>query len=187
MTNFQNTKRRVESDARSGGYFLNPDEAFLKDLLEGLTVNEERYGYPSCPCRIGTGSLAVDRDIICPCDYRDADVAEYGACFCALFLRQDVFEGKAKLTPVPERRPREKSERSMSAALSGADNTPRIGSAKGAEKEDLVALGDGKMRLYYCKQCGYVCYREDPPLICPVCKAKRELFAEISLQVTLRG
>ncbi len=186
MTSIQETKRRVESDARSGGYFLNPDEAFIRDLLDGLTVNEERYGYPSCPCRVGAGNFAVDRDIICPCDYRDADVAEYGACYCALFLRKDIFEGKAKLAPVPERRPREKSERSMSAAVGGAKGAPDH-PATAEEKEDLVAIGEGKMKLYYCKQCGYVCYREGPPLICPVCKAKRELFAEISLQVTAKG
>ncbi len=187
MTSVQETKRRVESDAMSGGYFLNPDVEFLNDLLEGLTVNEERYGYPSCPCRVATGSFAIDRDIICPCDYRDADVAEYGTCYCALFLRKDVFEGKAKLMPVPERRPREKSVRSMSRPIGGAANAPGGRAEVSSGKEDLVAIGEGKMRLYYCKQCGYVCYREEPPLVCPVCKAKRDLFSEISLQAIAKG
>jgi rubrerythrin len=34
-------------------------------------------------------------------------------------------------------------------------------------------------KLWYCRQCGYVCYREDPPYICPICKAKREMFTEV--------
>ena len=67
-------RSRAESDARSRGYYLNPDESFLKDLIEGLKKNEERYGYPSCPCRLASGVFEFDRDIICPCDYRDPDV-----------------------------------------------------------------------------------------------------------------
>ena len=48
-----------------------------------------------------------DLDIICPCDYRDADLAEYGTCFCALYVSQDVVDGKRKATRIPERRPPE--------------------------------------------------------------------------------
>ncbi|WP_455364674.1 rubredoxin-like domain-containing protein, partial [[Eubacterium] cellulosolvens] len=32
---------------------------------------------------------------------------------------------------------------------------------------------------WYCKQCGYVAFREEPPYLCPICKAKREMFAQI--------
>ncbi len=116
MTTLEEARRRAESDAKSRGYFLNPDESFLSDLLAGLVENESRYGYPSCPCRIATGKFELDRDIICPCDYRDADVEEYGACYCALYVRRDVFEGKTPLNPVPERRP----EKKQAAALSYA-------------------------------------------------------------------
>jgi rubrerythrin len=34
-------------------------------------------------------------------------------------------------------------------------------------------------KLLYCKQCGYVVLREEPPYKCPICGAKRELFGEI--------
>lgn len=187
MTSIQETRRRAESDARSRGYYINPDEPFLKDLIDGLTVNEERYGYPSCPCRVGTGNLSVDRDIICPCDYRDADVEQYGACYCALYLRKDVFDGSTKLAPVPERRPQAKSERAFSEAIGGSGGQKGGANEDTVGKGDYVAIGEGKMKFYYCKQCGYVCYREEPPLICPVCKAKKDLFAEIRIQVTLHG
>jgi rubrerythrin len=40
-----------------------------------------------------------------------------------------------------------------------------------------------KKKLWYCRQCGYVVFREDPPYICPICKAKREMFAEIALRI----
>jgi len=159
-------RQRAESDAKTYGYYLNPDQDFLNDLLEGLRKNEERYGYPSCPCRVASGSLELDRDIICPCDYRDPDVAEFGFCYCALYVRKDVFEGKAPITPIPERRPRDKQARAYAATAEEKTAT-------------LKTPGTVKKRLWYCKQCGYVVFREDPPYVCPICKAKREMFAEI--------
>lgn len=178
MTTLEQVRQRVESDARTSGCYLNPDQDFLQDLLEGLKRNEERYGYPSCPCRLATGNLEIDRDIICPCDYRDPDVKEFGACYCGLFVRKDVFEGKTPLKPVPERRPLEKQLRAYEKPLE----------ASAGKSSEAVALAvrkslEIKKKLYYCKQCGYVVFREDPPYICPICKAKREMFAELTIQL----
>ena len=103
----ESVRQRAEQDAKSHGYYLNSDPKFLQDLFEGLKVNEDRYGYPSCPCRPGTGVYEQDRDIICPCDYRDPDVAEFGACYCSLYVNKEVYD-TGRLTPIPERRPPEK-------------------------------------------------------------------------------
>lgn len=73
--------QRLKREAESGGYHLNPDVEFTKDLVRGLLVNEKRYGYQACPCRLSSGRKEEDLDIICPCDYRDADVSEYDACY----------------------------------------------------------------------------------------------------------
>jgi ferredoxin-thioredoxin reductase catalytic subunit/rubredoxin len=189
LTTLDEARRRAESDAKSRGYFLNPDENFLKDLLEGLVENERRYGYPSCPCRIATGDFVLDRDIICPCDYRDADVEEYGACYCALYVRGDVFEGKTPLRPVPERRPAKKQEAAVSYAAGapaietggGKDKAGKKETVKGKENEEMG--GAPSMKLWYCKQCGYVAFRDEPPYICPICKAKKEMFAEVKLEL----
>jgi len=59
------------------GYFFNADKAKVFQLLEGLLVNKERYGYMNCPCRLASNDREWDRDIICPCVYRVPDVAEY--------------------------------------------------------------------------------------------------------------
>lgn len=72
---------QLQKDARSGGYYLNPDAEFTKSLAQGLLTNEKRYGYQACPCRLSAGTKEQDLDIICPCDYRDADVVEHGACY----------------------------------------------------------------------------------------------------------
>lgn len=184
MTALEKTRQRAEADARTYGYHLNPDPEFLQDLLEGLEKNEERYGYPSCPCRLASGKLDYDRDILCPCDYRDPDVAEYGCCYCALYVRKDVYDGKTPILPIPERRPPEKQARAYGANEEiHAKNIP--------EKETDVKVSTEKptmvkKRLWYCKQCGYVVFREDPPYVCPICKAKREMFAEIEIAVTAR-
>jgi ferredoxin-thioredoxin reductase catalytic subunit len=72
---------RLDQEAESGGYHLNPNREFTLGLIEGMMVNERRYGYWACPCRLASGVKKEDLDIICPCDYRDPDIAEYGTCY----------------------------------------------------------------------------------------------------------
>jgi ferredoxin-thioredoxin reductase catalytic subunit len=167
LINIENIRRRAESDARSNGCYLNSDLEFLDDLLEGLKRNQERYGYSSCPCRLASGNFERDRDILCPCDFRDIDVHEFGACYCGLYIRKDVVEGKTPLQFVPERRSVEKQ------ALPYSPVKKKIGT------NISIPNGSGEinLKLWFCKQCGYVCFREDPPYICPICKAKKERFA----------
>jgi ferredoxin-thioredoxin reductase catalytic subunit len=63
------------------GYFFNREREKVFDLLDGLLINRERYGYMSCPCRLASGNRDWDRDIICPCIYREEDVHAYGRCY----------------------------------------------------------------------------------------------------------
>jgi len=97
--------QRLSNYAESKGYHLNPDIDFTKEIIRGLLVNQSRYGYWACPCRIADGNRDDDKDIICPCDYRDADLEEFGSCYCALYVSQDIVDGKKKAIPIPERRP----------------------------------------------------------------------------------
>jgi ferredoxin-thioredoxin reductase catalytic chain len=93
------------------GYFFANDHEMVLDLLAGLLRNRERYGYMSCPCRLAIGDREHDRDIICPCDYRAPDVAEYGSCYCQLYVSKEWNEGAVEHVPVPERRPASKWEK----------------------------------------------------------------------------
>ena len=180
MITLDEVRKRAESDARTYGYYLHPDPQFLQDLLEGLKANEERYGYPSCPCRVATGKLELDRDIICPCDYRDPDVAEFGCCYCALYMRKDLFEGKTPINPIPERRPPEIQARAYAAMPQ--TSSPTTGTKQLEEKPQPLQPAETKKKLWYCRQCGYVVFREGPPYICPICKAKKEMFAQIEIR-----
>ena len=92
----------------SKGYYFNEARAQTLDLLEALIKNKERYGYMVCPCRLASGDREQDADIICPCAYREADVAEYGTCYCNLYVSKKWNEGEIEHRYVPERRPPEK-------------------------------------------------------------------------------
>ena len=73
--------QKLKKQAEASGYYLNPDVGFTRELVKGLLVNEKRYGYMACPCRLAAGQKAEDTDIICPCYYRDPDVSQYGTCY----------------------------------------------------------------------------------------------------------
>ena len=90
------------------GYYFNLEKEKVMDLLEALLTNKDRYGYMACPCRLASGDREKDKDIVCPCDYREPDVAEFGSCYCALYVSAEWNEGKVAKEYVPERRPPEK-------------------------------------------------------------------------------
>jgi ferredoxin-thioredoxin reductase catalytic chain len=91
------------------GYPFNRDRARVLELLEGLLLNKKRYGYMVCPCRLASGEREKDRDIFCPCVYRESDVREFGSCYCNLYVSPAWNEGRIPNRYVPERRPPEKS------------------------------------------------------------------------------
>jgi ferredoxin-thioredoxin reductase catalytic subunit len=149
---------KLLTEAEAGGYHLNPDIPFTRELVTGLLVNTNRYGYHACPCRISSGTKEEDNDIICPCDYRDADVTEYGCCYCGLYVSEAVANGSKKITRIPERRP-PPAER---------ETTKR--------EQESVTLGKLPLPVWRCKVCGYLCARDGPPEQCPICKAKKDRF-----------
>lgn len=149
--------KRLDKEAEDFGYHLNPDKKFTKALVKGLIVNDRRYGYMACPCRLASGKKEEDLDIVCPCYYRDPDLSEYGACYCALYVSKDVLEGRENVESIPERRPPRKEDR-VSRPIKGAGKS----------------LG---YPVWRCDVCGYLCARDEPPDECPICKAKKERFS----------
>lgn len=91
------------------GYYFSNDHEQVMELIEALLVNKDRYGYMVCPCRLAAGDRESDRDIICPCDYREPDVAEFGSCYCNLYVSKAWNEETIDHAYVPERRPPEKT------------------------------------------------------------------------------
>ncbi len=149
---------RLHREAEASGYHLNPDTEHAKELIKGLLTNEKRYGYWACPCRLASGVEEEDLDIICPCDYRDPDLNDYGTCYCSLYVSRAVLDAKEEVGSIPERRPPPEE---------------RIRAKSKSVAKDVSSLSQPVWR---CKVCGYLCAREGPPEVCPICKAKKERF-----------
>jgi ferredoxin-thioredoxin reductase catalytic subunit len=151
--------QKLKAEAASSGYHLNPDIDFTKELVQSLLVNSGRYGYPVCPCRLAAGEKAQDLDIVCPCDYRDADLNQYSTCYCSLYVSGQIAEGREQLSgSIPERR--------------GQGSAVKMGQSD-ANSPSITNL---PFPVWRCKVCGYLCARENPPLACPICKAGKERF-----------
>jgi ferredoxin-thioredoxin reductase catalytic subunit len=105
MTAVEKLHAMLKQAQEPKGYYFGRDRERVFDLLEALLKNRERYGYMCCPCRLASGDRNADRDIICPCEYREADVRQYGSCYCNLYVTPDWNEGKIPEVYVPERRP----------------------------------------------------------------------------------
>ena len=148
--------RRLTREAEAGGYHLNPDAGFSKELIEGILVNDERYGYWACPCRLASGDKEEDLDIICPCDYRDSDISDYGTCYCGLYVYEAVVNGKQAIGSIPERRPPPEKRKKLKTIRNTISSLP--------------------LPVWRCRVCGYLCAREAPPEVCPICKAKKDRF-----------
>ena len=148
--------KKLKFDTEKFGYFLNPDVEFTKELVKGLLINQDRYGYWACPCRLASGNKKDDLDIICPCDYRDPDLNDYETCFCGLYVSKKVINEEKKVKIIPERRSQIKKDE-----------------VKKMEESDKLNIS---MPVWRCKVCGYLCARENPPETCPICKAEKERF-----------
>lgn len=150
----------LKKEAESGGYRFNPDMEFTRNLVRGLLKNQQRYGYRACPCRLASGKREEDLDIICPCDYRDPDITDFGACYCALYVSDAIARGQQQVAPVPERRP----PRSMRKSVAPVQTVPAVPAAV------------FPFPVWRCKVCGYLCARNQPPDICPICKVTKDRF-----------
>ncbi len=149
---------KVKKDVEAHGYHLNTNVEFTKELLRGILTNEKRYGYGSCPCRLASNNKEIDLDIICPCDYRDPDLNDYNTCYCGLYVSGDILEGTKEVPAIPERRPSlEEREQSPNKSIHGV-------------------LSSLQLPVWRCSVCGYLCAREEPPEVCPICKVEKERF-----------
>jgi len=81
MTTVEQLHDMLKKVQEPRGYPFSRDHERVMELLKGLLVNRKRYGYMCCPCRLACGDKEWDRDITCPCVYREADVREYGSCY----------------------------------------------------------------------------------------------------------
>jgi ferredoxin-thioredoxin reductase catalytic subunit len=87
---------RLDKDAKQGGYNLNPDMDFVRGLVKGLLINERRYGYRACPCRLASGDKAGDLDLICPCDFMSPRPSCQANRSCLPFPREGCLQKRGR-------------------------------------------------------------------------------------------
>ncbi len=73
-------------------------------------------------------------------------------------VTSDYLDGEQKVGPIPERRP------------------PPAKRKKATSKPLLGGISLLPVPIWRCRVCGYLCARESPPEVCPICKAKKERF-----------
>jgi rubrerythrin len=66
--------------------------------------------------------------------------------------------GRKAVGSIPERRPppEERKKAKLAPPTAGLGNLP--------------------LPVWRCKVCGYLCARDGPPEVCPICKAKKDRF-----------
>lgn len=94
----------LAKNALAKGYYLHANHEHCLSTAESLLINKKRYGYMCCPCRLACLDKQKDSDISCPCAYRDADIAQYGACFCCFYVSKEHKDDPYFFPEVEERR-----------------------------------------------------------------------------------
>jgi rubrerythrin len=73
-------------------------------------------------------------------------------------VSQAVVNGQKAVTSIRERRPPPEERKKPKPALAAP------------------GLGNLPLPVWRCKVCGYLCARDGPPEVCPICKAKKDRF-----------
>lgn len=74
-------------------------------------------------------------------------------------MSQPVLAGDKEAGSIPERRPPKEERKKMTKEKAGKPDARKL-----------------SYPVWRCKVCGYLCARDAPPEVCPVCKATKERF-----------
>jgi len=84
-------RRAIGKFAEKNEFEVNPDEAKVATLLDGVEENEKNHGFKYCPCRLQTKDFNEDLKLVCPCNFIIHETykgKEDGECWCGLFVRR---------------------------------------------------------------------------------------------------
>ena len=103
-------------EAKSHGYTINPDKQVVEEILAGLAINEKRYGYKACPCRLATGNTSWIAILFASVPIVFWMLKKNGRCYCSLFV-SDRFVASDPALPeyVPDLREKERNGRKEAA------------------------------------------------------------------------
>lgn len=71
-------------------YALNPSWMMSTNLKIWLSEMEATFSKRFCPCFEPSSDAELNKKMMCPCEYVEDEIKEYGTCHCALFGRADL-------------------------------------------------------------------------------------------------
>ena len=83
-------QRWIEKYCEKYDYIMNPNWMMSTNLKSNLCEMEATFGKRYCPCFEPSGDKVLDKKMMCPCEYVEDEIKEYGTCHCALFGPADL-------------------------------------------------------------------------------------------------
>ena len=83
-------QRWMEKYCEQNNYVMNPSWMMATNLKSNLCEMEETFGKRYCPCFEPSGDKELDKKMMCPCEFVEDEIKEYGTCHCALFGPADL-------------------------------------------------------------------------------------------------
>ncbi len=87
-------RKAWENFTENNDFQLNPDKSHVDFIVNGVLVNEKKYGLKLCPCRLRDGSRDRDLELICPCNFKMHETwiksmsGRKPMCWCGLFVKR---------------------------------------------------------------------------------------------------
>ncbi|SFV61803.1 Rubredoxin [hydrothermal vent metagenome] len=75
---------------KKNNYALNPDLMMTTNLKVWISEMQATFGQRFCPCFEPSDDKELNKKMMCPCEYVEDEIKEYGTCHCALFGRADL-------------------------------------------------------------------------------------------------
>ena len=83
-------QRWMEKYCEQNNYAINPSWMMATNLKSNLCEMEATFGKRYCPCFEPSGDKGLDKKMMCPCEFVEEEIKEYGTCHCALFGPADL-------------------------------------------------------------------------------------------------
>ena len=87
--NKEELRKVYEKFTEGNDFVLNPDSNHVDMVIDGVLVNEKKFGLKLCPCRLRDETKERDLELICPCNFKAQEVwTKEGRCWCGLFVKR---------------------------------------------------------------------------------------------------
>ncbi|MDX1808387.1 MAG: ferredoxin-thioredoxin reductase catalytic domain-containing protein [Sulfurospirillaceae bacterium] len=80
----------MEKYINQKNYAINPSWMMSTNLKIWLSEMEATFGKRFCPCFEPSSDEVLNKKMLCPCEFIEDEIKEYGTCHCALFGKADL-------------------------------------------------------------------------------------------------